>query len=275
MVNTYLDIRLKDDNGKKKIDKIYFCTNEGSRLVGVDALCTNAHINRPNIPQYIKFGFSNLCYNYPYRIIIADECVPPSGEYEWYNGANFNLMYAYYRLTQMLGDALPPRIDYNTHIFASQIARLVNVNGIETLLIVISDIYTSYNPDSSTIWMPTDDQKNLNLLLFPLLFTPRPCYRYRPSDSSIIESIGYYSYNPPVGLCDYVGHELSISDISWYYNGGSIKLQKNEPLSINSSEKIMRFPLYLVKSGNQIWNIDLDKLNIGYEVARYLESYEQ
>lgn len=268
MVNTYLDIRLKDDNGKKKIDKIYFCTNEGTREVSArDALCRNINLNRP---QYIKFGFSNLCYNYPYRIIIADECVPPSGEYEWYNGANFNLMYAYYRLTQMLGNALPPRIDYNTRIFASQIDRLSGVNGIEVLMIASSYLFINYT--NSSQWIPTGDQKNLDLLLFPLLFTPRSVYSRSGNTTSI--STGYYSYNSPVGLGEHVGH-IESSNEDWYYDGGFVKMQKNEYLNINSTSTRMRFPLYLVKSGNQIWNIDLDKLNIGYEVARYIESYEQ
>lgn len=261
MVNTYLDIRLKDEGGKKKIDVVYFCTNKGRRRVdAVDALCRNTNIG---VPQYITFGFSNICYNYPYRIIIADECCPPSGEYEWYNRANFNLMYAYYRLTQMLGDSLPPRIDYSYILYGGSIYVIKGADGIQTLVINKSNLTIDEYYDNGNFSGNPD-----SLLLFPILFKKGVSYH---GSSEPIDS--YYAYNPPRGFDIHTGTSTSISEDLYYFVSEGVCKYRNEPLIVNGSETEMNFPLYVVNTGNQIWNIDLDKLNIGYEVARYVESY--
>lgn len=258
MVNTYLDILLKDDNGIKKIDSVFFCTNKGRREVSIrGALCSNVNKGKP---QYIEFGFSNLCYNYPYRILISGEICPPSGEYEWYNGANFNLLYAYYRLTQMLGNSLPPKINYDPVLYASPVKKIKNVNGVEVLCIHKAAL--SVNPLYIESYTGTPD----SLLLFPLLF--------KRSASDRTSTDMYYSYNPPVGLSDLVGTESGFTN-SYYYPEGSEKRNVNEPIYVNGSSTASypSIPVLTVNSGFQIWNIDLDKLNIGYNVARFNESY--
>ena len=134
MINTYLDIRLKkEDGGAFSIDKVFYCTNEGKvevnpllalsgSLVRDDAVLINGKYY-----SSFPFTFGNLCHNFPLRIIIYAEEYPVSCEYEWYNGANFSLMYAYHRLFKAMNNSIVPRINYNEQVYVRSIYKYRNV----------------------------------------------------------------------------------------------------------------------------------------------------
>lgn len=256
MVNTYLDFRISERNGSPYISEFYYCSNDG-------LFVSSSHLVydylRGVYSSKVPFTFNNLCYNYPNRILISAEQYPAQCEREWYNRANFSLMSAYQRLytihKSMGGNHIEDKIDYENPVYPRFIYKLELDNGLQLLYFNIDQIYsTPFFTESSTKIDPTNPP--YALLLYPLLFK----YDARTQN--------YYAYNPTLGFSDRDIPFNETPDTLFYFYRMTTRYTYESPsVLVGSSGRELNFSMFPVKRGDQLWNIDLDKLNIGKGLA--------